>query len=371
MKTETLLIHGGGENPLGAVSPPIFLTSTFKDAAKHGYSYSRCTNPTRAALENTIAKAEGGKYGFAFASGLAAEDAVFSLADRIIAGRNIYGGTRRLLNNFVSKGATVIYADTSKPDEIEKEAAIASSLIFAETPANPLMHISDIARLADISKKHGCILVIDNTFLTPVLQKPLSLGADIALHSATKYLCGHHDSTAGCVVTNDGTLADKLYLAISTKGSGLSPFDSFLVKRGLETLALRMWAHCENAAKVFDFLKSKKEVTKIYYAGDPESQGYGVMKRQTEGFGGMISFELDESIDRGRFLSRLKLISFAESLGGNATLITHPYTQTHASLSVSEKAEAGIKTNLFRLSVGTEAAEDIISDLGDALGYRE
>ncbi|NCA92899.1 methionine biosynthesis PLP-dependent protein, partial [bacterium] len=264
MKTETLLIHGGGENPLGAVAPPIFLTSTFKNAQLHGYSYSRCTNPTREALENTVALAEGGKYGFAFSSGLAAEDAVFSLATRVIAGKNIYGGTRRLLNNFVSKGAQVIYADTSFPEEIEKEAAVAPSLIFAETPANPLMHISDIRRLAEIAKKHGCILVIDNTFLTPVLQRPLTLGADIALHSATKYLCGHHDSTAGCVVTNDGALADKLYLAISTKGSGLSPFDSFLVKRGLETLALRMRAHCENAARLFEYLKGCDAITRIY-----------------------------------------------------------------------------------------------------------
>ncbi|MDD4124449.1 MAG: PLP-dependent transferase, partial [Eubacteriales bacterium] len=304
-----------------------------------------------------------------FSSGLAAEDAVFSLTTRVIAGKNIYGGTRRLLNNFVSKGAQVIYADTSFPEEIEKEAAIAPSLIFAETPANPLMHISDIRKLAEISKRHGCILVIDNPFLTPVLQRPLTLGADIALHSATKYLCGHHDSTAGCVVTNDGALADRLYLALSTKGSGLSPFDSFLVKRGLETLALRMRAHCENAARLFEYLKGRDEITRIYYAGDPESPGFEVMKGQSAGFGGMIAFEIDERADFKRFLSALKLISFAESLGGNATLITHPFTQTHASLSSKEKAEAGIRKNLFRLSVGTEAAEDIISDIADAFGY--
>jgi cystathionine beta-lyase/cystathionine gamma-synthase len=366
MKTETLLIHGGGDNPLGAVSPPIFLTSTFKNAAIHGYSYSRCANPTREALEKTVALAEGGKYGFAFSSGLAAEDAVFSLADRVIVGKNVYGGTRRLLKNFVSKFAEVVYVDTSKPEEVEKEAAIKSALIFAETPANPLMNITDIRKMAEISKKYGCTLVIDNTFLTPVLQRPLLLGADIALHSATKYLCGHHDSTAGCVVTNDGKIAEKLYLALSTKGNGLSPFDSFLVKRGLETLALRMRAHCENAARIFDFLKTRREIDKIYYAGDPESEGFEVMKGQTDGFGGMISFEISEMSDYREFLSGLKLIAFAESLGGNATLITHPYTQTHASLTAKEKEEAGIKKNLFRLSVGTEDAGDIINDLENA-----
>lgn len=264
----------------------------------------------------------------------------------------------------------MVYADTSEPREIEKEAQAGPALIFAETPANPLMHISDIRKLSEISKKYGCILVIDNTFLTPALQKPLSCGADITLYSATKYLCGHHDSTAGCVVTGDDKLAEKLYLAISTKGNGLSPFDSFLVKRGLETLALRMRAHCENAKALFLYLKNREEITRIYYAGDPESAGYETMKGQTEGFGGMISFEIDESFDRNAFLAGLSLVGFAESLGGNATLITHPFTQTHASLSSREKAEAGIKKNLFRLSVGTEAVSDIIADIENAFALK-
>lgn len=367
MKIQTSLIHGGGENVLGAVSPPVFLTSTFKNAEIYGYSYSRCSNPTRESLEKTIALAEGGEYGFAFSSGLAAEDALFSLFPRIIAGKNIYGGTRRLLNNFVTKGAYVVYADTSDLWAVEKEAKIAPSLIFAETPANPLMQISDISALAAISKKHDCRLAIDNTFLTPVLQRPLSLGADVVVHSATKYLCGHHDSTAGCIVTNDSELAKSLNLAITTKGNGLSPFDSFLVKRGLETLYLRMKAVCENAAKVFEYLKTKSQIRKIFYAGDPESAGFKVMKSQVSGFGGIISFEIDEMADFKKFLSSLKLIAFAESLGGNATLITHPFSQTHASLSAKEKAEGGISKNLFRLSVGTEDYGDIIEDLDNGL----
>ncbi len=367
MKLQTSLIHGGGENVLGAVSPPVFLTSTFKDAKIHGYSYSRCKNPTREALEKALALAEGGKYGFAFSSGLAAEDALFSIFPRIIAGKHIYGGTRRLLNNFVKKGAYVVYADTSDLTAIEKEAKFAPSLIFAETPANPLMQISDISALALIAKKHNCALAIDNTFLTPVLQRPLSLGADIVVHSATKYLCGHHDATAGCVVTDDGEIAKNLTLAITTKGNGLSPFDSFLVKRGLETLFLRMKAVCENAMRVFEYLKTKSLVKRIFYAGDPESKGFEVMGKQAAGYGGVISFEMEEGIDFIKFLSSLKLIAFAESLGGNATLITHPFSQTHASLSAKEKADGGIGKNLFRLSVGTEDYGDIIDDLEGAL----
>ena len=368
METETLLIHSGGKNPLGAVGTPIFATSTFTDADENGYSYTRTSNPTRTSLENAVAAAEHGRFGAAFSSGLAAEDALFSCFEKIICSRDTYGGTKRLLS--VSYPRTV-FTDVS--DERSLESALRGTygaLVFAETPANPLMQITDIRRAAAAAHAHNAILAIDNTFLSPALQNPLLLGADVCVHSATKYLGGHHDSVAGCVVTNDEKLYEKLRSAQNTKGNGLSPFDSFLIKRGMETLEKRKKKHCENAERTFVFLKTQRVkgsgIGKIYYAGDPDSPGFGVNSAQAAGAGGVISFELAEDAVKP-FIKRLRLVAFAESLGGNASLITHPYTQTHGSLTKEEKAARGITKGLLRLSCGTEAAVDIINDLEQAL----
>lgn len=365
MEKDTLLIHSGGKNPLGAVGTPVFTASTFADAAQNGYSYTRTSNPTRTALENTLAAAEGGKYAFAFASGLAAEDALFSCFDKIVCSNDVYGGTKRYLKAYRPQSA--VFCDVN--DESALESALTgtyNALVFAETPANPLMRITDIRKTAEIAHSRHALLAIDNTFLSPALQNPLSLGADICVHSATKYLGGHHDSVAGCAVTSDDEVAEKLRFALNTKGNGLSPFDSFLIKRGMETLCLRMKKHCENAREAFAFFKTRRDVARIYYAGDEDSAGYAVNAAQSSGAGGMIAFELEE----GRvfdFIKKLRLIAFAESLGGNASLITHPYTQTHASLTGEEKAACGITKGLLRLSCGTESAVDIISDLENAL----
>ncbi len=359
MEIETILIHSCENNPLGAVGTPIFATSTFADAARHGYSYTRTSNPTREALEKTVAAAEGGRYGFAFSSGLAAEDALFACFDKIICANDTYGGTKRLLKTCYSAS----FCDVS--DENALSSALTGTygaLVFAETPANPLMRVTDIGKTAAIAHAHNAYLAIDNTFLTPALQRPLSLGADAVVHSATKYLGGHHDSVAGCVATSGESLAEKLKNIINTKGNGLSPFESFLIKRGMETLALRMKKHCENAEEVFRYLKTRRDIKKIYYAGDPENEGYAVNSSQSSGAGGVISFEIDEE-KVPEFIRSLKLIKFAESLGGNASLITHPFTQTHASLSGDEKAACGITKGLLRLSCGTESAVDIINDL--------
>lgn len=360
MHISTELIHGYGTNPLGAVSPPVFLSSAFANAEQNGYSYSRCTNPTRETLEKTIAKAEKGKYGFAFSSGLAAEDAVFTLCNRIVCANQIYGGTKRLLNAI---SAEVIFADMSNLNEVEAAVDGKKCLIFAESPSNPLLTVCDIRAIAQIAHSVNGILAIDNTFMTPVFQRPLELGADVAVHSATKYLCGHHDAIAGCAVTNDGGIAEKLFFAVYTKGYGLSPFDSFLVRRGMETLEMRMKKHDENGRKVFDFLSSSKNVGKIYYPGDKSCGGYEIHTSQALGFGGMISFEMANAHEFIKSISKSDFILFAESLGGNATLVTHPYTQTHASLTKEEKERNHITPNLLRLSVGTEDIDDILGEL--------
>jgi len=365
METETLLIHSGTENPYGSVGTPIFTTATFADALRNGYSYTRTSNPTRTALETAVAAAERGRFGFAFSSGLAAEDALFCCFDKIICASDTYGGTKRLLK---SRFVNAAFTDVS--DEEQLESALRGSygaLVFAETPTNPLMRITDIRRAAEIAHEHGGYLAIDNTFLSPALQNPLTLGADVCVHSATKYLGGHHDSVAGCVVTNDEKLAKKLRFMQNTKGSGLSPFECFLIKRGMETLCLRMQKHCENARAVFGYLKTRRDIKKIYYAGDTGSPGYAVNASQSRGAGGMIAFETDPAAAQ-MLVRSLKLIAFAESLGGNASLITHPYTQTHASLTEEEKAACGITEGLLRLSCGTEAAVDIINDLEQAAG---
>ena len=365
METETLLIHSGIKNPYGAVGTPIFTTATFADPSAHGYSYTRTSNPTRAALESTVAAAERGRFGFAFSSGLAAEDALFSCFDKIICASDTYGGTKRLLKTGFTR---TVFTDVSDGEKLESALrGTYGALVFAETPTNPLMRITDIRRTAAIAHAHGAYLAIDNTFLSPALQNPLTLGADFCVHSATKYLGGHHDSVAGCIVTNCEEKAEELRFMQNTKGSGLSPFESFLIKRGMETLCLRMKKHCENSRAVFEYLKTRRDIGRIYYAGDENSPEYAVSAAQACGAGGIIAFEMPPDEARA-FIRSLKMIAFAESLGGNASLITHPYTQTHASLTVEEKAACGITEGLLRLSCGTESAVDIINDLEQAAG---
>ncbi len=365
MELDTLLIHSGGSNALGAVGTPIFATSTFADAEENGYSYTRTSNPTRTALERVIAAAERCRFALAFASGLAAEDALFSCFDKIICAKDTYGGTKRLLKTGLYNAE---FVDTSDHEELDSALrGTYGALVFAETPANPLMRITDIRKTAETAHTHHAVLAIDNTFLSPALQNPILHGADVCVHSATKYLGGHHDSIAGAVATNSRDLAEKLQYIRNTKGNALSPFESFLIKRGMETLALRMARHCENARAVFEYLKTRRDVRRIYYAGDPENAESAINAAQARGAGGMISFEVDENRVE-TVIDSLETIKFAESLGGNASLITHPYTQTHASLTAEEKEACGITKGLLRLSCGAEAAVDIIKDLARSEG---
>ncbi|MEG1743770.1 MAG: PLP-dependent aspartate aminotransferase family protein, partial [Clostridia bacterium] len=276
-------------------------------------------------------------------------------------------GTYRLLNEFIKKnGITITFCDASDTNKFCALLRPETTLVFIETPTNPLMKVTDIYEISSkIGKK--AILACDNTFLSPVFQKPLDLGADISIHSATKYICGHHDTSAGLVITNNYDIAEKISFALRTHGSGLSPFDSFLVRRGFETLCLRMERHNQNSLKVFEFLTHCKEIEKIYYVGDKNHPDYAVTQKQTSGFGGMLSFVFCKGYEVKEFINRLKLIIFAESLGGNSSLITHPYTQTHASLPVEVRLKNGITPMLLRLSVGTENANDIICDIKEAL----
>ncbi len=370
---ETILIHPNTKlHGYNALACPIYQTSTYKNTfCKPGeYSYTRISNPTRRVLEFTAAKAEQGRYAFAFSSGLAAVASVFSCVkagQTVLSGSDIYGGTYRLLSHMAKNmGITVNFADPTDPEKFCAGIDEKTALVFIETPTNPLMKVADIQSISKLINGRA-ILACDNTFLTPVYQNPLTLGADVVVHSATKYLCGHHDSSAGLVITSRKDIAESTEFYMKTCGSGLSPFDSFLVKRGMETLVLRMARHSENAEKIFAFLKSHPLVSKVLFVGDREHPQYSVSQRQTTGNGGMISFYLDEKAGVSAFLKKLRLITFAESLGGNASLITHPYTQTHASLPEDIRLKNGITPRLLRLSCGTEDSTDLINDLKQAL----
>lgn len=377
---ETALIHGGIsiDERTGAVNVPIYQTSTFKQdglGKMRGYEYSRTGNPTREALEALIAELENGYAGFAFGSGMAATTAVLSLlgsGDRVLISGNVYGGTFRVLDKvFNHFGITYTISDTTDPAAFERDITPDVKAVMIESPANPLMTVTDIKAVADISHKHGLLVIVDNTFMTPYLQKPLDLGADIVVHSATKYLGGHSDVVAGLAVVSTKELAEKLAFIQNSTGGVLPPFDSFLLIRGIKTLGVRMDRHVQNAEKAAEFLKNSSAVKNVYYPGLEDAQGYEINKNQAKNGGVMISFELKDNYDINVFFESLKLIMLAESLGGVESLVCHPSTMTHASIPADIRQKVGITDGLIRLSTGIENIDDIIADLSQAIEKSE
>lgn len=378
MKQATKFIHAGAEpDPsTGAIMTPIYQTSTYVQAAPgdhKGYEYARSQNPTRFALEKALAEIENGKYALAFSSGVAATDAVLKLlkpGDEVIAGNDMYGGTYRLFSKVFEKfGIRFTYIDATRTENIESAISSVTKLVWIETPTNPLMNITDIEAVATITKKHHALLCVDNTFASPYLQNPLDLGADLVMHSVTKYIGGHSDVIQGCLVMNDPQLREQLYFLQKSCGAVPGPMDCFLVLRGIKTLHIRMQRHCENGEKIANYLKTHPKVAKVFWPGFPDHPGYAIAKKQMHGFGGMISFELkDDSVENTkRVLSSTKLFSLAESLGGVESLINHPASMTHASIPKEERIKNGLNDSLIRLSVGIEDADDLIEDIAAAI----
>ncbi|KZK06610.1 Cystathionine gamma-lyase [Lactococcus cremoris] len=373
---KTKVIHGGisTDRTTGAVSVPIYQTSTYKQnglGQPKEYEYSRSGNPTRHALEELIADLEGGVQGFAFSSGLAGIHAVlslFSAGDHIILADDVYGGTFRLMDKVLTKTG-IIYdlVDLSNLDDLKAAFKAETKAVYFETPSNPLLKVLDIKEISRISKAHNALTLVDNTFATPYLQQPIALGADIVLHSATKYLGGHSDVVAGLVTTNSNELASEIGFLQNSIGAVLGPQDSWLVQRGIKTLALRMEAHSANAQKIAEFLEASQAVSKVYYPGLVNHEGHEIAKKQMTAFGGMISFELTDESAVKNFVENLRYFTLAESLGGVESLIEVPSVMTHASIPKELREEIGIKDGLIRLSVGVEALEDLLTDLKEAL----
>ncbi len=372
----TKLIHGGisGDAYTGAVNVPIYQTSTYAQevpGVHKGYEYSRSGNPTRKALEELIAELENGTYGFAFASGLAAISTVLSIfqaGDEVIISNDVYGGTFRLLDKvFQNFGITYTQVNTSNLEEIEAAIHPGVKAIYVETPTNPLLGITDLAGVAEIAKKHGVLSIVDNTFYTPYIQRPLDFGIDIVLHSATKYLGGHSDLIAGLVVVKDEKLAERIGFLQNAIGGILQPFDSFLLIRGIKTLGVRLDRHVENAEVIVEALEKSEDVKKIYYPGLSNHPGYEINQKQAKNGGAMISFELTKGHDVNTLFRNLHVITLAESLGGVESLIEHPASMTHASIPKEIREKAGLTDELIRLSVGIEDGQDLISDLLQAI----
>lgn len=379
MKPGTKCIHAGAEpDPsTGAIMTPIYQTSTFVQTApgQHkGFEYARSQNPTRFALEEALAVIENGRFGLAFSSGVAATDAVIKLlkpGDEVIAANDMYGGTYRLFTKIFEKfGIRFHYINMQQAESIKPFINKNTKLIWTETPTNPLINIVDIAAVAAIAKANNLLLCVDNTFASPYLQNPLDLGADIVMHSATKYLGGHSDVIQGALVMNDQALRDQLYFIQKSCGAVPGPMDCFLVLRGIKTLHIRMQRHCENGEQIANFLRKHPKVGHVYWCGFNDHPGYAVAKKQMRGFGGMISFTLsDDSVDTAmKLLSSTKVFALAESLGGVESLINHPASMTHASIPREERIKNGLSDSLIRLSVGIEDAEDLIDDLKAAIG---
>jgi len=374
MDIRTICVHGCDRryDSTGAVSVPIYASATFAHPGvgqSTGFDYSRSLNPTREHLEYTMAALEGGSNAIAFSSGMAAVSALmelFSPGDHIVATDDLYGGTYRLFAQISQKnGINFSYANTL--DGIKGSICYTTRAIFIETPTNPMMQVVDIAEAAKIAHDHGLVLIVDNTFLTPYFQRPISLGADIVLHSGTKYLGGHNDTLAGILVMSDPKLFERLSFIAKTTGACLSPFDSFLIVRGIKTLAVRMDRMQESAIKIANWLTNQPAVEKVHYIGLPDHPGYEISTRQATGFGGMISFALKSSETAVKTLERVKVIKYAESLGGTESLITYPMLQTHADMPEEERNARGINAELLRLSVGLEAVDDLINDLNQAM----
>jgi cystathionine gamma-synthase len=374
MDISTICVHGCTKkfDTTGAVAVPIFASATFAHPGvgqSTGFDYSRSLNPTNVHLEDTVAALEGGSQAIAFSSGMAAVGALmelFSPGNHIIASDDLYGGTFRLFSRISQKNG-VKFSYTTAPENIENEITASTKAVFIETPSNPMMRVTDIAAVAAITRKHNLLFIVDNTFLTPYFQKPFLLGADIVLHSGTKYLGGHNDTLSGLLVVKDLSLAEKLRFIAKTTGGCLSPFDSFLIIRGIKTLAIRMERQQETALKIVRWLLEQSAVKKIHYPGLPEHPDYDVSCRQTSGFGGMLSFSVRDGQTAMKILESVKIIKYAESLGGVESLITYPMLQTHADLPESERNARGIDDCLLRLSVGLEASDDLIADLRQAL----
>lgn len=379
MKEATKYIHAGAEpDPsTGAIMTPIFQTSTYVQEApgKHkGYEYARSQNPTRTALERAFAEIENAKYGLAFSSGVAATDAVIKLlhpGDEVICANDMYGGTYRLFTKVFEKfGIKFIYVDTTNVANISNAITTKTKLVWLETPTNPLMNITDIGAVAAVTRSKNILLAVDNTFATPFLQKPIDLGADIVMHSVTKYLGGHSDVIQGSLMMNKTELREQLYFIQKSCGAVPGPMDCFLVLRGIKTLHVRMKAHCENGAKIAHWLRDHPKVGKVYWPGFEDHPGYSIAKKQMGDFGGMLSFVLkNDRLDEAmRVLSSTKLFALAESLGGVESLINHPASMTHASIPREERIKNGLSDSLIRLSVGIEDADDLIDDLDQAIG---
>ncbi len=379
MKFNTKTIHGGQhhEKVTGAVMPPVFQTSTYVQSSPGkpigDYEYSRAANPTRTALEDALASIENGARGLAFSSGLAATDCLlrmFKAGDEIIAMDDLYGGTYRLFTRlYKDSGIKFHFVDMNDLEKFQSLINENTKLVWVETPTNPLMKLADIAAIAQITKKHNILFAVDNTFATPYLQKPLDLGADIVMHSATKYLGGHSDVIAGALIIKDKVLGEELHFKQFATGATLGPMDSFLVLRGIKTLHLRVQRHCENGEKVAEYLNNHSLVERVYYPGLASHPFHEIAKKQMSGFGGMVTFTFKsgKKEDAIKFLENLKVFTLAESLGGVESLANHPALMTHASIPEDKRKEVGISDDLVRLSVGIEDIEDLIADLEQAL----
>jgi len=373
MQFSTKLIHSGVKpDPVtGAILPPIYQTATYvlEEVGKNkGFDYTRSSNPTRQALEECLAAVEGGQHATAFASGMAASDSILRLlaaGDHVVCGNDVYGGVTRLFDQILCRfGVTVSYVDTTDIAAVEQAIKENTRLIWAETPSNPLLKVCDVTKLAQISKTHNLLLVVDSTFATPYLLKPLALGADIVLHSTTKFISGHNQIIGGVCITDNVQLHSELKLIQRSIGAVPSPFDCWLTLIGVRTLALRMEKHCENALTVAKYLLSHPKVNRVFYPGLPADPGYQIAVKQMSGFGGVLSFELNGGVEAGRTLmNSLELCALAESLGAVETMITHPATMTHAAVPREQRLQRGLSDGLVRLSVGIENVEDIICDL--------
>ena len=377
MNELTSILESIPVDPLtGAISVPIYQTSTYVQEAPNvnkGFDYTRTNNPTRKILEEIIAKLENGKYGLAFSSGLAAIDCVVKLlkiGDEILAVDDIYGGAYRLFTTVYNKfGISIRFVDTTNPENVRNAISPKTKLIWLESPTNPLLKISDIKKISEIAKEYNALVCVDNTFATPILQKPLDLGADIVLHSATKYLGGHTDVLAGLIVTNSDELGEQLKYLQNATGGVLAPFDSWLIIRSIETLKIRVEHHCANAIKVAEFLEGRSEIKNLYYPGLKSHPNYTTASKQQTFPGAIISFSLNEDTEENatRFVTSTKIFKLAESLGGAKSLICHPASMTHKSIPRERRLESGISDSLIRLSIGLEYPDDLINDIDQAL----